>query len=113
MPTIEHTLESVRYLAESKRNFNNSTETKEDSQSYFNSKFERKKIAMQQAMSYNFINGSKEFISRISSPGRNRLIPEIKRYDYNGHCKPEYLKGILENASIFRRQNGDSTNFAD
>jgi uncharacterized protein YaiL (DUF2058 family) len=112
-PIIDQTLEKIKYLAESKRKFNNSTESKEDTLMFLQAKFAMKKIALQAARDYNFINGSKEGIARISSPGRYRLIPERQRYDYNGHCKPDYLKGIEENASIFRRQNGDNTNFAD
>lgn len=101
-------------MAKSKRNFNVSSETEKDLSVIIDSKYQLRKSAEKQSMRYNLINGGKELVPRNRSYGRYDFIPKMRKYETNiSKFKPEFLQAISENPSIFRRQNGENTNFAD
>ena len=48
-----------------------------------------------------------------SSFAKKSLLPPSKRMDYDGHSKFEYNSVSRALPTVFRKQNGDLTNYAD
>ena len=50
----------------------------------------------------NFITGGEGILA--SQPiNRYQMLPEKTRFNYNGHIKPEYKRGLEANSTIFNR----------
>lgn len=100
-------------MANSKRSFNVNSESKRD--------VTGEKILKVggcvplNATSRDIISGRLQKVGEqtVRANFRRSLLPPSKRYEFNGHFKPEYQLNTQRDPTAFRQQNNEPTNYAN